>query len=55
MSIYDMRSGELRTTLNKLHGGQITAMDVSGCGRFVVTGGDDRRVVVMSSKIERED
>lgn len=50
LTLFDLFKGEERLKIPSAHVGPITTLCVSEDGDFVVTGGEDRRVVVWSVK-----
>ena len=54
LSLWDMERGQPLARIAQCHDGPITALHVSNCGNYIITGGEDRRVVVWTTKDIRE-
>lgn len=52
LSLWDLHSGRHVLKLPAAHSGPVTSLDVSKCGRYFATGGEDRRVVVWSTRAD---
>jgi len=50
LSVWDLHSGAPVATMKAVHSGPVTCAAVSNDGRVLVTGGEDRKVVVLTNK-----